>query len=298
MVNCLGDLLELARKQLRKKIVIAAAEDDVVLLAVKNAVNEGIVEPIFIGNKSKIEEYCKNLNFDISSFTIIPENDPDKSSQIAVELVKENKAQLLMKGLVSTASLLKSVLNKEKGIVKSRVLSHVALLETPFYHKILTVTDAAMNIAPTLDEKIAIIHNATNIYHKLGCPIPKVAMVCPVETVSSKIESTMQAAILSTMSYRQQMKGCIIDGPLALDNAVSKEAAQHKGIVSEVAGDADILVVHDIDAGNVLYKSLLFLGGAKTAAVIVGATVPVVLTSRADSIESKLYSIALASLLS
>jgi phosphate butyryltransferase len=298
MISSFAEIVENARKQQQKKLVIAAAEDEAVLLAVKNAVNQGFIEPILVGNKSKIEEFCKNLQFDVSAFTIIPENDPNESAQIAVKYVKENKAQLLMKGFVSTASLLKAVLDKEKGLKKSTVLSHVALFETPFYHKLLTVTDAAMNIAPTLDEKISIIGNAANIYHKLGCEIPKVAMVCPVETVNPKIESTQQAAILSTMSYRQQIKGCIIDGPLALDNAVSKEAAKHKGIVSEVAGDADIMVVHDIDAGNVLYKCLLFLGGAKTAAVIVGATVPIVLTSRADTDESKLYSIALASLLS
>lgn len=297
MVSSFIELVEIAKKQQQKKIVIAAAEDEAVLLAVKNAVNEGIIEPILVGNKSKIEEYCKIINFDISAFTVIAENDPNESAQIAVSFVKENKAQLLMKGFVSTAALLKAVLDKEKGLKKSPVLSHVALFETPFYQKLLGVTDAAMNIAPTLDEKISIINNAAGIYHKLGCKTPKVAMVCPVETVSTKIESTQQAAILSTMSYRQQIKGCIIDGPLALDNAVSKEAAKHKGIISEVAGDADILAVHDIDAGNVLYKCLLFLGGAKTAAVIVGASVPIVLTSRADTDENKLYSIALATLL-
>jgi phosphate butyryltransferase len=290
-------LLQESRNQQKKILVVAAAEDEAVLSAVHSAVKEGIVEPIFIGNKHKIESYCREIKFDIAGFKIIPENDPAESARIAVQQVKENNAELLMKGFVSTAALLKAILDKDKGLKKSAVLSHVALFQSPFYHKILGLTDAAMNIAPTQEEKISLISNAAEVFHKLGCAIPKVAIVCPVETVNSKIESTQHAAILSVMSRRGQIKGCLIDGPLALDNAVSKEAAIHKGIESEVAGDADLLVVHDLDAGNVLYKSLLFLGGAKTAAVVVGASVPVILTSRADTEESKLYSIALASLL-
>jgi phosphate butyryltransferase len=290
-------LLNESKKQPKKILAVAAAEDEAVISAIYNGVKEGIIEPLFIGNKSKIEEYCKILNFDISKFKLIPENDPAESARIAVQLVKERKAELLMKGFVSTAALLKAILDKEKGIRKSPVLSHVALFQTIYYHKILGLTDAAMNIAPTVEEKISLIANATEVFRKLGCSVPKVALVCPVETVNTKIESTQHAAILATMNRRGQIKGCIVDGPLALDNAVSKEAAEHKGIVSDVAGDSDLLVVHDLDAGNVLYKSIIFLGGAKTAAVVVGATVPVVLTSRADTEESKLYSIALATLL-
>lgn len=298
MIQNFQDLIEASKKQRKKTIAVAAAEDEAVMSAVQLAVNEGIIEPILVGNKSKIEEYSKLLNFDISKFQIIQENNPSESANIAVQLIKEQKAELLMKGFVSTAALLKAILDKEKGIKKSPVLSHVALFESPNYHKIFGVTDAAMNIAPTLEEKVSLITNATEIFKKLGCSTPKVAVVCPVETVNSKIESTQHAAILTMMNRRGQIKGCLVDGPLALDNAVSKEAAQHKGIESDVAGDADLLLVHDIDSGNTLYKSLLFLGNAKTAAVVVGAKVPVVLTSRADTEESKLYSIALATLLS
>lgn len=298
MIQNFQDLIEASKKQRKKTIAVAAAEDEAVMSAVQLAVNEGIIEPILVGNKSKIEEYSKLLNFDVSKFQIIQENNPSESANIAVQLIKEQKAELLMKGFVSTAALLKAILDKEKGIKKSPVLSHVALFESPNYHKIFGVTDAAMNIAPTLEEKVSLITNATEIFKKLGCSTPKVAVVCPVETVNSKIESTQHAAILTMMNRRGQIKGCLVDGPLALDNAVSKEAAQHKGIESDVAGDADLLLVHDIDSGNTLYKSLLFLGNAKTAAVVVGAKVPVVLTSRADTEESKLYSIALATLLS
>lgn len=297
MISNFEALLVESKKRQKKIIAIAAAEDEAVISAIHSAVLEGIAEPLFIGNKNKIEEYCRKINFDISGFKILPENDPAESARMAVQMVKEKKAELLMKGFVSTAALLKAILDKEKGLKKSAVLSHVALFETPLYHKLLGMTDAAMNIAPTIDEKMHLIANAVELFHKLGCTLPKIAMVCPVETVNNKIESTVHAALLSTMNRRGQIKGCKVDGPLALDNAVSKEAAEHKGIVSEVAGDADLLVVHNLDAGNILYKSLLFLGGAKTAAVVVGASVPVVLTSRADTEESKLYSIALATLL-
>lgn len=298
MITTFEALLKASRQKQKKKIAVAAAEDEAVLLAIKHAVKEDIIEPILIGNQKKIEEYCKKLEFNISGFTIIAENNPAESSKIAVQLIKENKAELLMKGFVSTSALLKAVIDKEKGLKKGDLLSHVALFESPYYHKIFAVTDAAMNISPTLEEKVTLITNACEVFHKIGIEMPKVAVICPVETVNTKIESTRDAAILTTMAKRSQIKGCIIDGPIALDNAVSKEAAIHKNIVSDVAGDADILLVNDLDAGNSLYKSLLYLGGAKTAAVIVGALVPVVLTSRADTEESKLYSIALATLLS
>lgn len=297
MITNFEALLKASRQKQKKKIAVAAAEDEAVLLALKNAVKEDIVEPILVGNQKKIEEYCTKLEFNISPYIIISENNPAESSKIAVRLIRENKAQLLMKGFVSTSALLKAVIDKENGLKKGELLSHVALFESPYYHKMFAVTDAAMNIAPALEEKITIIANACEVFHKMDISNPKVAVICPVETVSPKIESTRDAAILTIMGKRNQIKGCIIDGPLALDNAVSKEAAQHKNIVSDVAGDADILLVNDLDSGNALYKSLLHLGGAKTAAVVVGASVPVVLTSRADTEESKLYSIALATLL-
>jgi phosphate butyryltransferase len=298
MIRNFEDLISESKLKGRRRIAVAAAEDEHVILAIKNAVDAGIVEPTFVGNKLKIESICKNTGFNIIGKEIISENDPAESCKIAVQLIREHKADLLMKGLVSTAALLRAVLDREKGLKKSQVLSHLAFFESPFYYKLFAITDAAMNIAPTLEEKVSLIANATEVFWKLGCSNPKVALICPVETVNLKIESTIHASQITMMGKRGQIKGCLIDGPLALDNAISKEAAIHKGIESEVAGDADLLVLHDLDAGNVLYKALIFLGGAKTAAVVTGASVPIVLTSRADSEESKLYSIALANLLS
>ncbi|HPK04366.1 MAG TPA: phosphate acyltransferase, partial [Bacteroidales bacterium] len=189
-------------------------------------------------------------------------------------------------------------LDKENGLRKGAVLSHVALFETQFYHKLLGVTDAAMNVAPEFDDKVSLVKNAIEVFHKLGMKEPKVAVIGAVETVNPKMEATVHAAMLTQMNRRKQIKGCIIDGPLALDNAVSAESAQHKGIVSDVAGDVDLIVTPDINSGNILYKALNFLGGATTAAVIMGARVPIVLTSRADSERSKLMSIALAAAIS
>jgi phosphate butyryltransferase len=199
-----------------------------------------------------------------------------------------------MKGLVQTADFLRAVLDKDTGIKKNGVLSHIGLFETPFYHKLIGVTDAALNIEPTVLEKAEIIKNGVELFNKLGYETPKVAVIGAVEVVNPKMQATIDAAMLTVMNKRGQIKNCIVDGPLALDNAVSKEAAMHKNIDSEVAGDCDLMITHSIDAGNVLYKSMNFIGGAKVAAVLMGATVPIVLTSRADSKESKFYSIALA----
>jgi phosphate butyryltransferase len=199
-----------------------------------------------------------------------------------------------MKGLVPTAPFLKAILQKETGIKKRDVLSHFALFELSGYHKLLGVTDAAMNINPDLDEKVSIIRNAIEVYQRLGISEPKVAVIGPLEVVNPKIESTLHAAMLTLMNKRNQITGCKIDGPLALDNAISKEAAELKGIDSEVAGDADIIVTPDLNSGNILYKSLIFLAGGTSAAIIMGADSPVVLTSRADSELSKFMSIVLA----
>jgi phosphate butyryltransferase len=213
---------------------------------------------------------------------------------MAVKLIRENKAEILMKGLVQTSTLLKAVLDKENGLRKGNLLSHFALMESPFYHKLLAIADGGVNISPTFEEKVTILENSVEAFHKLGYECPKVAVIGAVETVNPKMETTIHAAMLTQMNKRKQIKGCLVDGPFALDNAVSKEAAKHKGIVSDVAGDADLVLVPNIDAGNILYKALGFLGNATAAAVIMGAKVPIILTSRADSDRSKLMSIALA----
>jgi phosphate butyryltransferase len=203
-----------------------------------------------------------------------------------------------MKGLVSSRLFLKAVLNKEFGLRTGSLLSHVAIFETPYYHKLLGVTDAAMNVDPDLEEKIDIIKNAVKVFHGLKNRNPKVAILGSVETINPKMEATMHAATISMMNYRKQIKGCIIDGPLALDGAISEKSAKLKHITSNVAGEADLILAPDINGANILYKSLNFLGGATSAAVIMGAKVPIVLTSRGDSEKSKFLSIALAAAIS
>lgn len=294
MLKSLTTLLTLVKQKGLCRIAVAAAADEHVLNAILTAKKEGFAEPILVGEKTIIESIAKKIGFDLSKVQVIDIADPYKASVEAVSLIRNNKADILMKGLVGTGPLLKAVLNKEKGLRKGAALSHVALFETPFYHKLLGVTDAAMNVAPEFDEKVSLILNAIGVFHKLDIKEPKVAIIAAVETVNPNMEATVHAAMLTLMNHRKQIKGCIIDGPLSLDNAVSSESARHKGIVSNVAGDADLLVTPDINSGNILYKSMNFLGGATTAAVIMGAKVPIVLTSRADSEKSKLMSIALA----
>jgi len=294
MITKLSQLVEMAKAKRKRKIAVAAAGDYDVLEALKNAEKDGIVEPVLVGIKSKIEQICKEIDYDISRYEILDEEDRFEASLTASKLIRDGHADILMKGLVSTGQLLKAVLDKEKGLRKGTILSHVAVFESPHYHKLLGITDAAMNVSPTFEDKIGLINNAVEVFHLLGEPNPKVAVVGAVETVNMRMESTMHAATLSMMNKRGQIKGCTIDGPLALDNAVSKKAAQVKNIESDVAGNVDIIVAPDINGANFLYKALNFLGGASTAAVIMGARVPIVLTSRADSERSKFLSISLA----
>ncbi|MCK5857041.1 MAG: bifunctional enoyl-CoA hydratase/phosphate acetyltransferase, partial [Bacteroidales bacterium] len=234
------------------------------------------------------------MNFNFDGVEIFDESNPKKSATKAVELVRADKADVLMKGLVSSGDFLKAILNKENGLRKSGTLSHVAFFESPNYHKLLGLTDAALNVEPEFHEKVAILKNAVEAFHKLGIDMPKVAVIGAVETVNPKMIPSTDAALMTMMNKRNQISGCIVDGPLALDNAVSAEAAHHKGIESEVAGEVDLVCTPDIYSANIMYKTLNFLGGAISAAVIMGATVPVVLTSRSDTDQSKLMSIALA----
>lgn len=294
MIRKLSELVDLAKAKRKRKIAVAAAGDYDVLEALKNAEENNIVEPVLIGIKSNIEKISGEIGYDISKHEIIDIEDRLEASLHATQMIRDGHADILMKGLVSTGILLKAVVNKEHGLRKGGVISHVAIFESPYYHKLLGITDAAMNVAPTFEDKIALINNAVEVFHLLGEPNPKVAVVGAVETVNQRMESTMHAATLSMMNKRFQIKGCIIDGPLALDNAISKKAAELKGIESDVAGNVDIVVAPDINGANFLYKALNFLGGATTAAVIMGAKVPIVLTSRADSEKIKFYSIALS----
>ena len=293
MIN-LNDLHQMAKAHQKKKLVLAAAHDDNALEAVVNACKAGIVEAVLVGNKEKIFSIAAKNQFNLEGFQIIDEDNVDKAAAIAVKMVHDKQADILMKGNLGTSNLLKAVLNKEYGLRTGELLSHLALFQLPTYHKIVALTDAAMNIAPDFNGKVSIIKNSVEYLRKLGIEKPKVAVLSAVETVNPDMKSSMEAAALAKMADRGQIKNCIIDGPLAFDNAVSKHSAEHKGIVSQVAGDADLLVGDDIDASNAMYKTFIFFAAAKCAAVIVGASAPIVLTSRADSDETKLNRIALA----
>lgn len=298
ILTSLQDIQERASKKNPQKISVAVAEDKNLLEAIKTATYKKIISPILVGNKEKIIKILSEIDFEVEKEAIVNIPDTQKAVEKATELIAERKAAILMKGLVSTGTLLKTVLKDNYGLKKSGLLSHLALFESPYYHKLFGVTDAAMNISPSLSEKVHIINNAVNVFRKLGIEVPKVAALSAVETVNEKMEATIHDSILSIMNKRNQIKNCIVDGPLALDNAISLEAAQHKNITSDVAGDADILLAPDINSGNILYKALNFLGGAMSAAIIVGAKVPIVLTSRSDDEKSKFMSIALAKLIS
>ena len=280
-----------------KVIAVAQAADDDVLEAIKEASDRGIIKSILIGNKEKIERIAASIGLVLTKHEIIEAKNNLEACQIAVKLVSEGKADILMKGLVQTAEILKVVLDKDIGLRTGRTLSHVAVFESP-YNRLILLTDAAMNIAPDLKVKIDIILNAVDVAREIGIDAPRVAVLGAVETVNMDMQATLDAAVLSKMSERGQIKGAIIDGPLALDNALSVEAARHKGIISPVAGNADILLVPDIEAGNMLYKSITYIGERKIAGIIMGAKKPIVLTSRSDSSEAKFNSIMLASIAS
>mgnify|MGYP006291801991 FL=1 len=293
-LKSLNTFIEIAKGKPKKKIAVVAAEDKPVLQAVAEAKEIGIVDPVLVGNISQIQRVAQEIDLDTSEMEMIDEHEPARSARKCVELINEGKAQIIMKGHVGTADYLRAILDKDNGLRTGSLLSHVGFFEIEEYHKVLALTDAAQNIMPSLEEKIGIIKNAVDMFHHLGVEIPKVALLAAIEGINPKMPATTDAASITMMNKRKQIKGCLIDGPLAFDNAISKEAAEHKGIDSEVAGDADLLFTPNIEVGNVLYKSFTYFGKATVAAVILGAKVPVVLTSRADSDRSKLMSIALA----
>lgn len=297
MIKNLEELLEAARNRKKKTISVAVAQDSVVLESVIKAVEFDIVEAILVGDEKAIRSIAEKEGINLSEVRIINEPDINNAAAWAVHLVTAGQADYLMKGLIGTASLLKAVLNKEAELRTNNLLSHVMIYDVPTYHKLLFLTDGGMVPYPELKDKIGIINNSVSVAKSLGIDTPKVAPICAVEVVNPSMQATIDASTLSTMNRRGQIKGCIIDGPLALDNAISKEAAKHKGIVSEVAGEADILLVPNIESGNFLGKSLTYFAKAESAGVIIGAKCPIVLVSRADSFKSKLYSIALGSIL-
>jgi len=258
------------------------------------AFQEGIIEPILVGPESKIRSVAEEFGIDLHGIRIVNARHSHDSAAIAVSLVRTGDAEALMKGSLHTDELMSEVVSRANGLRTSRRISHVFVMEVPTYHRPLLITDAAINIAPTLEDKVDIIQNAIDLAHILGIPEPKVAILSAVETVNPKIQSTLDAAALCKMADRGQIRGGILDGPLAFDNAVSIVAAKTKGIKSAVAGHAEILVVPDLESGNMLAKQLEYLANALTAGIVLGARVPIVLTSRADSAETRTASTAVA----
>jgi phosphotransacetylase len=256
----------------------------------------GLILPILVGPVAKIEEIAKSANIDLRNIEIIDAPHSVAAAVKAVQLVREGKAELLMKGSLHTDELLSAIVSREGGLRTGRRISHVFVMDVPTYHKVLIVTDAAINIAPTLEDKVDICQNAIDLAVSLGRENPKIAILAAVETVNSKMQATLDAAALCKMAERGQIKGGILDGPLAFDNAISKDAAKTKGIHSEVAGDPDILLAPDLEAGNILAKLLSFLANADSAGLVLGARVPVILTSRADSVRSRIASCGVAML--
>ncbi|CUO88919.1 phosphate butyryltransferase [Clostridium disporicum] len=279
-----------------KKLAVAVAQDEPVLEAVNLAKDRGVVDSILVGDKAKIEKIAKNIDMDLSKFEIINEEDPQKATLKAMELVSTGQADMVMKGLIDTATFLRGVLNKEVGLRTGKLMSHVAVFEIDGIDRLILLTDAAFNTYPDIKAKAQIINNSVMVAKACGIEYPKVAPICAVEVVNTDMPATVDASLLSKMNDRGQIKGCIVDGPLALDNALSEEAAHHKGIKGEVAGKADILLFPNIEAANVMYKALTYTAKTRNGGILVGTSAPVILTSRADSCETKVNSIALAAL--
>lgn len=261
-----------------------------------DAAAKKLIVPILVGPEDKIKAIAKEAKLDLGKVQIVNTTHSHESAVKAVELVRTGKAELIMKGSLHSDELLSAIVSREGGMRTGRRVSHVFIMDVPTYHKVLIITDAAINIAPTLEDKVDICQNAIDLAMSLGLAKPKVAILAAVETVTSKMPATIDAACLCKMADRGQIKGGLLDGPLAFDNAISKEAAKTKGIHSEVAGDPDILLAPDLEAGNILAKQLTFLAKADSAGLVLGAKVPVILTSRADSVRARTASCAVAML--
>ena len=297
MIRTMQELLEEAKKGEPGRLAVAAAQDSYVLDAVMQAKDLGIAEPILVGDKAAIEEVLAELGRADADVRIVDEPDKAEACQAAARLVRDGEADFIMKGHVDTSVIMRAILNKENELRTGATISDVLALEIDGYDRLFIVTDPAMSIAPTLEQKVDLINNAVMVSHALGNECPKVAALAAVEKVNEKMPCTVEAAKLAEMNRAGEIEGCIVDGPLQFDNVVSEEAAKHKGIESPVAGAADVLLVPDIEAGNMLVKAAEFFGHAKKAGVIVGAKAPIALTSRASSAESKLYTIAIARLI-
>jgi phosphate butyryltransferase len=295
-MNTFDQILEQATKAGPARFVVAQAADGTILEALAEAHAAGFAEPVLVGRREEIEAAARERAVDLKGWKIVESPTPTEAAVEAVRRVARGDGDILVKGLLPSADLLRAVLSKSNGFTMGRTLSHVGVFKFAESNRFYFVTDAALSIAPDYQQKIDIVQNAVDLAHKLGIAQPIVAILCAIETVNPEMPATVDAASLSKMAERGAIKGARVEGPLALDNAVSVEAARHKGITSELAGRADILVAPNIEAANILYKALIFFAKAEEAGIVMGARAPFVLASRSDSVRNKLYSMALGAL--
>jgi phosphate butyryltransferase len=299
MITTLRQIVDRVKGAAIKRLAVAVAEDPHTIEAVGRAVKEKLVKAVLTGDEKAIKKVAGEAKVDPGLFDIIHEPDKVKALALAVDQVRSGKADFLMKGLLDSSVYIRGIIDKEKGLLKpGRLLSHVTVIQVPAWKKLIICGDVAVIPAPDLEAKIAILNYCIDVAHKLGIENPKAVLLSAVEKVNPKMPSTTESAIISKMAERGQIKGAIVDGPLALDVAFSEESARIKGLKSPVAGDADILVFPSIEAGNIFFKASTYLAQGELGAVVTGAQCPCVLTSRGDSEDNKFYSIALASLLS
>jgi len=297
MIKNFNELLEAAKSQRKMKIVVAAAQDEDVLAAVSKAGEMGLAEPVLVGDEAKIREIMKAMGIDGAGYEIINEPDPVMAARKSVELVRNGKGDFLMKGILQTADIMRAVLDKEIGLRTDNLISHVMVYEVPTYKKLLFLTDGGMNVAPDLEQKVQILENAVIVCKAMKMDRVYASVLAGAETVNPKIPATVDAKAIADMKDKWEPMGVVVEGPVALDLAISQEACAHKGYKGEGGGNADILLVPYYEVGNALGKSLTYFAGAKSAGIIMGAKVPIVLVSRADTAESKLLSIALGSVI-
>lgn len=297
MIKSLDEALYTVPNRSKKIIAVAQAADNDILEVADIAKKKNIADFIFVGDKEKITKMINEGNYDLKDVEIIEADNDAQCAVKAVELVKKGIADMPMKGLLATATFMRSVLDKEKGLRSDKLISQITVTDNISGTGLNFITDCAMNISPDLNAKKEILQNAVYFAKKIGYECPRVALLTAVEVVNPAMPDTLDAAILSKMNDRGQIKDCIVDGPFALDNAISVESAMHKGVKGEVAGNADILLVSDIRMGNVLHKAITYFAKKRVGSVIIGTTVPLVMTSRSDSVEDKLISIALSSFL-
>jgi phosphate butyryltransferase len=296
-IKTFDKLLEAAKAKGPKTVAIAAAHQSEVMLAGLDAEMAGLAEVILVGDKQTIEQIATEEGFDISRMEVSHQPQPQEAAWQVMKLVSDGKADIAMKGNVETSDFLRAALNKELGLRTGRLFTHVAVFEIPGFDRLIFISDAGVVVAPDLEQKVQIVQNAIHVAHALGVTLPRVAVLAATEVVNPKIPTTLDAANLSKMADRGQIRGGLVDGPLALDNAISPESARIKGIKSEVAGYADILIAPDIEAGNVLAKAITYFAQGKMAGVVVGARCPLIVSSRSDTREAKLVGLALGVML-